>query len=116
MATVNWSARGNVTYHVRTADWTLALPDGSSVVMVMNKATAVNLIVPPDADVAFAIGVNIGIWNKGAGAVTVVEGAGVTVHPPATGTLVSAGQGARLNLEHVGVNEWQLSGETTDAG
>jgi hypothetical protein len=45
----------------------------------MNKGTAVNCTIPPNSSVAFPIGTQILIYQNGAGTVTLVAGAGVTL-------------------------------------
>jgi hypothetical protein len=89
-----------------TADYTLALTDAAKVV-VMDKATALTLTVPPNVDVAFVIGQEIKVVQKGAGLLTIAAGAGVTVRNAGA----TAGQYSRVVLTKVATNEWYLTGD-----
>ena len=79
------------------------------------NAAAITLTVPPNSTTAFPIGSEYHFHQAGAGAITVTEGSGVTVNPPAEGTLVSLGQHATLTLKKVATNEWDLIGQTVAA-
>ena len=57
----------------QTANYTLVIGDVNGMVR-MNKGTAVNCTIPPNSSVAFPI-----IYQNGAGTVTLVAGAGVTL-------------------------------------
>jgi hypothetical protein len=93
----------DILVNTYTADTTLSISDEEAIV-AMNKASAVNLTVPPNASVAFEIGAKILVWNKGAGLTTIVAGAGVTVH----GTLTMTAQYRIGLLIKVGTNEWSF--------
>lgn len=101
---------GQVTYTTQTNDYTLVAGDKGTVVE-MNKASAVNLTVPPNSSVPFALGTIIEIHQYGAGQVTVVAGGGVTIRSP-LGLKLSA-QYATASLRKRGTDEWVLSGDTT---
>jgi hypothetical protein len=70
-----------------TASYTLVLGDAAKVVE-MNVASANTLTVPPNTDVAFAVGTQILVLQVGAGQTTLTAGSGVTIN--------SAGGGLRL--------------------
>lgn len=89
--------------------YTLALSD-SGLCVELNKATAVNLTVPPNADVAFPVGTVIEIWQQGVGQVTVVAGAGVTIRST-EGKLKLYGQYAGASLRKRAADEWVLVGD-----
>ena len=91
-----------------TDDYTLVAGDRVNYVR-MNKATAVNLTVPPNASVAFALCTEIPIFQKGAGQVTIVAGSGVTINTPET--LKLRRQYSTALLTKVGTNEWDLTGD-----
>lgn len=57
--------------------YTLVLTDGGKQI-TMSNASASTLTVPPNASVAFAIGVRLMVIQLGAGLVTITPGAGVT--------------------------------------
>lgn len=74
---------GNVVYHLdtsaQTTSYTLSLSDDGKLVEI-SSATGVNLTVPPNSSVPFPIGTQITVLQTGAGQITVVQGAGVTVN------------------------------------
>lgn len=92
----------------QTDSYTLVLADGVDKLVVMNKGTAVNLTIPPNADVAFPVGTIIPITQKGAGQVTLVAGAGVTL----TGTpgLKLSAQYALAGVVKLATNTWYAFG------
>lgn len=95
--------------NIQTNDYTLVLGDGYKVVE-MNKATAVNLTVPPNSSVAFPIGTIIEVFQYGAGQVTVVPGSGVTIRSP-VGKLKISGQYSSAALRKRATDEWVLVGD-----
>lgn len=94
----------------QTASYTLALTDFGKVVE-LNSASAVNLTVPPNSTVAFPVGTTVEVCQVGAGVVTVVQGAGVTVRTP--GTLILRAQWSSVALRKRATDEWVLAGDTT---
>jgi hypothetical protein len=98
--------------NVQTASYTLVLADVWQT-LVMNSASAVNVTIPPNSSVAFQIGSIIPWYGLGAGLVTFVAGAGVTLETRATGTLVSAVQRASGGLWQRAANTWVISGDLT---
>lgn len=94
--------------NTQTDDYTLAIGDAFKIVE-MNKATAVNLTVPPNDDVAFTIGTEIDIVQYGAGQVTIVAGSGVTIRTSTV--LETLDQYSRAKLYKRATNEWVLTGE-----
>lgn len=93
-----------------TASHTLLYVNGMSVVE-MNVATANNLTVPPNTDVAFPIGTMIDVVQIGAGLTTIVAGSGVTVEPSTTLNLIGQWYGATLYKR--ATNTWVLLGSIT---
>lgn len=90
----------------KTDSHTLELTDAYQTVEI-SKATAVNLTVPPNSDVAFPIGTRIFLKRTGAGAMTVVQGSGVTV-TGSSGGLTDAGLNVEMYLRKTGTNTWSL--------
>ncbi len=95
--------------NTRTADYTLALTDASKTVE-MNVAGANTLTIPPNASVAFPIGVSILVVQTGAGQTSIAPGAGVTLR--------SKNSARKLDAQYVGAslykratNEWVLFGD-----
>lgn len=64
---------------------TLVIGDAGNVVTSSN-ASAQTVTIPPNASVAFSVGTQIDIINKGVGVTSVAGGAGVTVNGVSTGT------------------------------
>jgi hypothetical protein len=86
----------------RTASYTLALSDTSRVVP-MNSASATTVTVPTNASVAFPIGALVGVFNAGAGTVTIAGASGVTVRN--AGAMV---QFQEVSLRKRGTDEWVM--------
>lgn len=78
-----------------TTAYTLVLTDAGKQV-TMNNASASTLTVPPNASVAFPIGVRIQVIQLGAGAVTITAGAGVTLTSVSTSFAMARYQVATL--------------------
>ena len=82
-----------------TTDYTAVSADQYQVLEVMNKATAINFLIPTNASVAFPIGTVLNVLNIGAGACTIkavtagtttVLSAGATAAQPSLGQYKSA--------------------------
>lgn len=95
-----WS--DDVTADTTTA-YTLVLTDAGKQVTMSNTAAS-TLTVPPNASVAFTIGVRIQVVQLGAGAVTLTAGAGVTVSE--TGNNLVLGQYQSAILVKQATNTW----------
>lgn len=72
------------------------------------SANPVSITVPPSSLQPFTASAAIGIEQGGAGQVTIVAGAGVTVNSPET--LKSAKQYAVMSLIYLGNDVWTLGG------
>ena len=75
--------------------YTLVLDDAGRQV-TMNNAAASTLTIPPNASVAFAVGVRVQVIQLGVGAVTLTAGAGVTVNSLSTSLILGQYQVATL--------------------
>lgn len=75
--------------------YTLVLTDAGKQV-TMNNASASTLTIPPNASVAFDVGVRIVVIQLGAGSVTLTAGAGVTISSLSTSLAMSQYQTAEL--------------------
>jgi hypothetical protein len=101
-------ARTVIDGNHQTDDYTLVLQD-AGLVIELDKASAVNLTVPAEADVDFEVGTVIEVWQQGAGQVTIVPDSGVTLR--SAGDLVAlSAQYASATLRKVGADEWALVG------
>lgn len=87
-------------------DYTLVIGDAFKYIE-MNKATAINLTVPPNSSVAFDVGTVIPVRRIGAGPLTIVQGAGVTV-TGSSGALTDPGQNVTIYLRKTGTDTWDL--------
>lgn len=97
-----------LTTNRQTASYTLVLGDADELVE-MNVATANNLTIPPNADVAFPTGTQILVSQYGAGQTTLVAGSGVTLRSDA-GKLKISSQYSGATLIKIGTNEWYVFG------
>ena len=86
-----------------TTGYTLVLTDAGKQV-TMSNAAASTLTVPPNASVAFAVGVRIQVIQLGAGAVTLTAGAGVTLSE--VGNNLVLGQYGSAVLVKQATNTW----------
>jgi hypothetical protein len=69
-----------LTLNEQVDSYTAVLSDALNKLVELNKATALNFTVPPNASVAFAIGDVMTIYQKGIGQVTILPGSGVTIN------------------------------------
>jgi hypothetical protein len=95
--------------NTQTVSYTLVLGDAGKVVE-MNAAGALNLTVPPNSSVAFPLSTWIDVSQFGAGQVTIVAGAGVTLRS-AGGLLKTRLQYSGLTLVKRGTDEWYVFGD-----
>lgn len=90
----------------KTDSHTLELDDAWQTVEI-SKASAVNLTVPPNSSVAFPVGTRIFLKRTGAGAMTIVQGSGVTV-TGSSGGLTDPGLNVEMALRKTGTDTWDL--------
>jgi hypothetical protein len=88
---------------------TLALADANAIVEA-NNASSMTITVPVNASVAFPIGTNIVIYQKGAGQVTISAATGVTLLNN-TGKVKTSAQNAAAALFKVATDTWLLAGD-----
>ena len=97
------------TPNAKTASYTLVLSDAGKAVQV-TTAAASTVTIPPNSSVAFPVGTVIEIDQMGAGTVSVVAGAGVTVRSR-NGLLNLGGQYAAATIRKIATDEWLLVGD-----
>lgn len=97
-----------ITANTQTGNYTLVLADRGKVVE-MNAAGATTVTVPPNSSEAFPIGAIVEVHRYGAGTVTLVAGAGVTLRSPG-GLLAVASQYDTVAIRKRATNEWVVSG------
>jgi hypothetical protein len=88
--------------------YTLAIGDAGNIV-TMNNAAANTLTIPPNSSVAFPVGTQIDIAQKGAGKTTIAAGAGVTINN--TNKSLAA-QYAGVTAIKEATDTWTLYGST----
>jgi hypothetical protein len=93
-----------------TASATLALTHAGKFISANHASTAINITVPPNSSVAFAVDTEIHIRQAGAAAVAIVAGSGVTVSQPASQTKSLKEQYAVATLKKVSTDAWALFG------
>ena len=106
---------GTSTPTFTTNAYTLALSDGSKVLLASNGATAGTINVPTNASVAFPVGTQVTIIQTGSGQLT------VTAATPATTTIASTGataaspkcrvQYSAVTLVKAGTDLWYVVGD-----
>lgn len=94
-----------------TATATLTIAALNNVV-IANSASTIDLTVPPVADVAWPLGARIDVWRKGAGAVEILAGSGVTRRSAGSKYKANA-QYSLITLTHVESDVWAISGDTS---
>ena len=87
---------------------TLAAADALAFIR-FNSVSAQTLMVPPAATHGWPVGASCVITQRGTGAVTVAEGAGVQVRAHG-GALTTNGPNAQATLIYEGADEWALAG------
>lgn len=101
---VNTLASGVLSPTTETDDYTLVLAD---TFIILSKATAVNLTIPPHSSVAFPTNKYIPVLQGDAGTITFVAGSGVTIEA-SSGELTSPGENSIVGLLQTAENVWRL--------
>lgn len=103
-------ASGGAAQVELTGSTTLALAHADRFLRC-TSATAMNITVPPQSSVAWPADIQLEGAQWGAGAVTFVPGAGVTIRRNSKITATTDGQYAPWGLKRVAENEWLLFGQ-----
>ena len=101
----------DITIETKTVAYSLVVNDNCKMIE-MNTAGAVNLTIPTNAAQAFPTGSQILIAQYGAGQVTVVPDAGVTLRSSGGKTKIAAQYGMATLIKR-DTNEWYLAGDIT---
>ena len=88
--------------------YTLVLTDVNKII-TFNNASAISATVPPNSSVAFPVGTQIGIIQKGVGTLTLVAGTGVTINSDSSKLDIS-NQYCSALLTYEGSDVWYLTG------
>ena len=107
------SAKINLGINAQTdTSYTFVLADDGKFVTASN-ASAITVTIPPISSVAYPVGAQLNIVQKGAGQVTFAQGAGVTIR--STGTTASAPklrvQYSSATAVHEGSDIWYVVGD-----
>lgn len=100
---------GSIPETQQGASYAFALTDANAIVE-STSATAVNFTVPPHSSVPLPVGTIIEVFQDGAGQVTIVAGAGVTLRSNG-GHVKTSAQYATVGLRQRAQDEWVLSGD-----
>ena len=110
-ATGGSSTQPLITVNAQTSSYTLALTDfpttGAIQDIQVTNAAATNVTIPPNSSVSAPVGSQIMISQWGAGAVTFIAGAGVTIATPAFGAATTVQYDSRY-ARQVSSNNWQI--------
>jgi hypothetical protein len=106
----DYSVGNQAVENTQTDSYTLVLTDAGKMI-TMNKATANDLTIPPNADVAFPLNTRIDVIQYGAGQTTIVAGSGVTIRSTDSKLKLNK-QYSGGSLWKKGTNEWILIGDT----
>jgi hypothetical protein len=101
---------GGITVDATTSH-TLAMTDAAKVLEMTNAGASV-VVIPPSSSVAFPDGSFVNITRKGAGAVSVTTGAGVTLLSKSSGRILS-GQYSMATVYKSSDNSWILGGDVS---
>ena len=96
-----------------TTDYTAVSADQYQVLEIMNKATAINFLIPTNASVAFPVGTVLNVLNIGAGACTikaVTAGTTTVLSAGATAAQPSLGQYKAAACIKTGTDTWYVVG------
>ncbi len=89
---------------------TLVIGDAGNIVTSSN-VSAQTVTIPPNSSVAFPVGTQIDIINKGAGVASVAGGAGVTLNGESTGTVLIDGQYKTVTIIKDATDTWFMVGD-----
>lgn len=89
--------------------YTFVLNDAGKIVTFENSS-AITATVPPNSSVAYSVGTMIGLIQKGAGALTIAAGSGVTINSNDSNTSIN-GQYAQALLIKYATDSWFLTGQ-----
>lgn len=95
-----------------TANYTLTLSDNAGAVITDN-ASANNVTIPNNSDVAFLIGTQITLIQKGVGQTSILAAAGVTLNFEFTSANKLIKQNSFAYALKIGTNEWMVTGSLT---
>ena len=96
----------------KTANHTLEASDAHKFIEG-NHATGLNITVPPNSSVAFDVGTQITFQQTAAGAITFVQGSGVTIR--SSETLKTRKSNSMATLIKTATDTWALAGDLEES-
>ena len=99
------SGKNSSATNTQTTNYTAVLADDDRFITT-NSASAINITIPPNSSVPFAINAELKIRQLGAGASAFVAGAGVTVQKSAN--VPAMAQYGILHATQVSPNVWAI--------
>jgi hypothetical protein len=111
MTQLQANAGYNLDFNPQTGTtYALVIADAGKLISLTN-ASAITLTIPANTSVAFSIGDQVNLYQGGAGQVTVVGAAGVTLRSQGSKTKMF-GQYSLATLLKIATDEWVLLGNT----
>lgn len=104
---------GSAVVTESTTSRNASLTDNGTYIRFTN-ASASTFTIPPQSSVAWGATTEIHVRRAGAGGLTLTPGSGVTLNPPANGTLV-VGDRMTVTLKRVASDVWDVLGQTVPA-
>ena len=102
------------TPQTKTSSFTIDIDQPGTTVKV-NSSSPINITVPPNSSVPFAIGHKIDFYRLGSGDVTFVEGSGVTINSKNSSKQIIFQYGV-ATLTKLDTNTWILTGDLVSTG
>lgn len=92
---------------------TLALTDAGDFIVTTSDFT-IQVTIPTNANVAFPTGTEIDFIQKGAGALNILGGAGVTLNGVIGGSTAITAQWGGATIKKIDTDEWVIVGKIND--
>lgn len=104
--------KSTTTVNVQTGTtYTFVLGDADTVIVRAGNAGAQTYTIPPNSSVPYPVPTSLMVLRYGAGALSLVQGAGVTLRPSSPQT--ARAQYSMITAIQVAVNEWVVGGDVT---
>lgn len=94
----------------QTASFTFSLSESGCAVECNHATVAIVATIPPNSTVPYPVGTVLEVYRKGAAAVSIVEGAGVTIENIVGTTIVITSQYNTVSLRKNGTDTWVAAG------
>lgn len=98
------------TVNIQTGTtYTFVLGDADTVIVRAGNAGSQTYTIPPNASVNFPVGTTLTVVAYGAGALSLVQGAGVTLRP--SSPQVARARYSTITAVQIAANEWIVGGD-----